>query len=269
MSSYRLKNVIILILLFMNLAFLFLVLEQMHTRQKEKNALQQQVYALYENSGIRLDLGQLSENTDFYTLELQRDDAAEAAFVEDILGSTPTSEEQGGGTILYTGENGQARFRSSGSFELYVQNLPVEDPQNYCRQLCQRYNYVDLQSSQEEDGTLLYTATATGEGKTVYPCSITFAFQQGCLQQVYGYFLPQQGKVLDPCTATKASALVAFLNYCMTNGLVCNEVQDLSPGYMLLPSSTASLRLVPVWQLRTDVSSYYVDAKSHTILQGT
>ena len=50
-----------------------------------------------------------------------------------------------------------------------------------------------------------------------------------------------------------------FMDYVISNGRVCNEIDAFDPGY-ILESQSEPARLVPAWRVETDQGDYYWNA---------
>ena len=68
---------------------------------------------------------------------------------------------------------------------------------------------------------------------------------------------PQSGGVER--TYTVATMLMRFMDYVISNGRVCNEIDAFDPGY-ILESQSEPARLVPAWRVETDQGDYYWNA---------
>ena len=266
MSSYRLKNIIICILLFVNVALLLLAANNLYRQNQQQQNLEEQVLELYAGSGITLSVNQIAAPQRMYSLSLLRDSEEEMLFAATILGDELTITEQSSGTFLYQSELGEGRFRQNGYFDIQLQGDPVSDPMSLCQRICQRYGYRQLRQIDPQGGKSRYTADLVHEQLPIYRCAVTFAFDsENRLTEVSGYFLPEEGSRLESINSTVASALVQFLDYRNRNGIVCNEVLSVSPGYFLQPGSSNHLQLVPVWSIETDTHNYYVNVLEQTV----
>ncbi len=266
MSSYRLKNVIILILLFLNLSLVVLLSSRLYYQHTQSRSLEQQVLSLYAKSGLSLSVSNVSRRTTLSNLSMNRDTEKEASFASFFLGKELQSVNQGGGTILYRSDLGQGRFRSSGYFELNLNDQYCEDVLDFCRDICQSYGFLSPELESENGSQQIYTADCAVAQYTVYRCSISFTFSGQQLQQVSGYLLPDSGTEQNRLDCSAASALMQFLDYRNQNGIICNEVLSLQLGYSLHPSSASPIYLVPMWQIVTDGGTYFVDLADSAVL---
>jgi len=266
LSSYRLKNIIICILLFVNVALLLLAGSNFRRETLQQKNLQNQVLQLYADSSITLSVDQIAAPRRLYSLSLSRESEEEFLFAATVLGDDVTSAEQSSGTVLYQSSLGEGRFLPNGYFDIHLQSEPVTDPAAFCQSICQRYGYRQLRQVAQRSGESRYTADLQVQGETVYRCAVTFVFDgENRLTEVSGYFLPEEGSRLESVSSTVASALVQFLDYRNRNGIVCNEVHSVSSGYFLQPGSAGQLQLIPVWAVETDTHTYYVNILEQSV----
>ena len=80
MSSYRLKNIIICILLFVNVALFLLAANNLYRQNQQQQNLEEQVLELYADSGITLSVNQIAAPHRMYSLSLLRDSEEEMLF---------------------------------------------------------------------------------------------------------------------------------------------------------------------------------------------
>ena len=268
METYRLKNIVILILLLLNLFLLGLTvhlrLQQRHTAQ----TLAQQLTRLYENSGISLpedlDVGAaaLTPMTASRSLD---DEAALAAY---LLGRQVDGEDQGGGIYTYTGDGGAVQFRSSGAFD-YAPALPAAlgDPETFWEGFLETFGYRALSSS-FSGGSGTFLGVRQVEGSDVYNCTVSFHFSKGQLISASGTWLSTAGTTaLSQPAFTAADALDRFLSYRSQSGAVCNAVLSVQRVYALQTPSPSTLQLTPQWQVETDTYCYYVDCITGEVLR--
>ena len=262
METYRLKNIAILILLLLN-AFLLMLLgyQYMQSRQSDEDMLEQ-MHVLF--SGNQLSL---SDSVDLLQpvlspLTLSRSTEMEANMADALLGEDVESASQGGGIYSYSSPAGSLQFRSGGSFDSSQLFLPVSDVSDFALSFCEAFDYqdVDIQLS-GSSGTV--TAIQYVAGVPVLGCGLTMVFYNGILTEVSGAHITLDNASLTSGEQlTCASALVRFLDYRSTAGIICSEVASLSCIYYLQETSST---LVPVWQVETDTYTYLVDASSGEI----
>lgn len=264
METYRLKNIAILILLLLN-AFLLMLLGYQYLQSKQTAAdTVEQLHALFSDSQLAL-----SDSIDLLEpvlspMLLSRSTAAESSIANALLGGNTESASQGGGIYSYTSGAGSLQFRSGGSFDGTQLSLPVDDISEFVVSFCDDFGYQDVHMQiTGSSGTA--TATQYVAGVPIRDCGVTFVFNGGRLVSVSGLHISLENAVLDTDEQlTCASALVRFLDYRSSAGIICSEVTGVRCIYSL-QSTSSTLRLAPVWQVETDTYTYLVDASSGEI----
>lgn len=262
MNTARLKNIVILILVLANAFLLVLLLSRRAEESAARDRALAQLTSLFTADGVALDAG-LLENLPASLLDVQpaRDLEAEQAFAEGIIGSV-TSIDSGGGIYRYYSSDGLSSgmclIRSSGALEATL-SRPVDDPEQFCSDLCVPLGYRSLEILRD-GGRTVVTATRFLNHQEVYNVSLTFTFYDGTLTEVSGSYLPLIDLTDAGETAFDATtALVRFLDYRNATGVVCTQIHWLSAGYLLQNTASAPLQLIPVLRVETDVYSYYVN----------
>ena len=96
---------------------------------------------------------------------------------------------------------------------------------------------------------------------SVANCGVEMHFEGGRLTSVSGAHVSMEGAVPEPgARMTCVTALMKFLDHRNASGAVCSEVRDVQCVYQLRGASTPRLR--PVWEIRTDTYTYYVDCET-------
>lgn len=262
METYRLKNIAILILLLLN-AFLLLLLgyQYMQARQSASDTVEQ-LRELFSGNQLALadsvDLLQPALSP----IVLSRNTDTEAAMADALLGGGVESASQGGGIYSYSSAAGNLQFRSGGSFDGLQLSLRITDIADFVTSFCEDFGYRDVEA-QLSEGSGTVTAIQYVDDVPILGCGLTLTFQSGDLVAVSGAHIsledaaPGSGEQL-----TCASAMVRFLDYRSSAGIICSEVTSVSCIYALQEVSST---LVPVWQIETDTYDYLVDASSGEI----
>ena len=262
METYRLKNIAILILLLLN-AFLLMLLGYQHMQSKQADAdMVEQLRVLF--SGNQLSL---ADSVDLLQpvlspMTLSRSTDTEAHMAGALLGDGVESASQGGGIYSYTSAAGSLQFRSGGSFDSVHLALPVADISEFVHSFCEAFDYQDVDTRfRGSSGTV--TAVQYVAGVPILGCGLTMTFQNGTLTEVSGaHIMLESAALTSEEQLTCASALVRFLDYRSTAGIICSEISSVSCIYYLQETSSS---LVPVWQVETDTYTYLVDAASGEI----
>ena len=261
METYRLKNIAIAILLLLNGGLLLLMGYQRLQARRTASEVARELNTLCAANQLTLDSGIDLTQQPLSPLTLVRDSETEQAISAFLLDGDTTSSSQGGGIYSYEGAQGSIQFRAGGSFDGSHLTLSVDDPSVFAQRFFQQFGYQD--PSYQLHG-LSGSATAVQQvaGVTVYGCGVTLFFERGTLTSVTGAHVSLEDALVEsgqPMTCV--TALVRFLDYRSAAGVVCSQVTDVSCVYQLQTSS-ASLRLLPAWQIDTDTYTYFVDCAS-------
>ncbi|MDE6900072.1 MAG: hypothetical protein K2P15_03245, partial [Oscillospiraceae bacterium] len=184
----------------------------------------------------------------------------ERAIAAALLGGEPAAASQGGGIYSYEAEHGVIQFRSGGSFYGTRLDLPVEDIEGFAEEFCRRFGY-EAPLCQMENGRGVASAIQLAGEVSVANCGVEMHFEGGRLTSVSGAHVSMEGAVPEPgARMTCVTALMKFLDHRNASGAVCSEVRDVRCVYQLRGASTP--RLLPVWEIRTDTYTYYVDCET-------
>ena len=266
METHRLKHITIVILLLLNLFLLALLLNFRWQQAKTVRELSEELYTLYESSGISLAEDLELEMPPLQSLSVSRDLAMEASIAELVLGETAEAVHQGGGIYTYTGAAGTIQFRSSGAFDFVSEGRTVEDPEGFFLQFCETFGYKE---QPDRSGEGVFFALRTVEGYGVYNCAVTIRFSGERLLSVSGSCVSVKDSTPLPASQfTATDALVRFLGYREESGAICSAVSSVTPVYELQSSAAAPMQLAARWQILTNTYSYYVDPESGTVTRG-
>ena len=262
----KLKNIIILILLLVNVFLLIMVgTQERDTAQYREQTITDTVSVL-ERNGIHLDRAHVPEELELTPMTVERDQESEAALAAALLGEC-SSSDLGSGRYAYQGAQGWAEFRSNGSFNITFQDgvRKVEESGGEEAHALTTLEQVGLTgvlvSREENGGQVTLTLRQTWQGLPVYSCQITLEYADGFLKSIAGQRLmgtpqPSGGKSELISVPT---ALLRVLNGINDLGDICNEITAMTPGYLLVPSADAT-RLIPMWYVTTDTGVYSLNA---------
>ena len=269
MDRFRLKNIIILILVLLN-GFLVSSLAQRRTAERDAfHRTAEQLAALFQEDGMLLDPGAVSQAAPLGGVALIRDAALEEQAAAFLLGGTTSSMDQGGGIVHYAGASGEALFRSSGGFDA-AGTLAEADVEDFCREFCRTFSYEDPDIRLDGEGGGVFTVPAVYGRLPVFNCTVTFTVENGILTAVSGTLLPQTGASAPEAEAaplSPAGALLAFQRMRRESAAVVSTVTDVQPCYELQTSGTA-MSLAPAWRIVTDTEDYYVNAYTGVVTAG-
>ena len=265
MEAYRLKNITILILVFLNLFLLGLLVRHLWQEKTAQWSLEQELRQLYASHEM-----ELAEDIDLTTsppddLVLSRDLASEAAVAAFLLEEKTEAEDQGGGIYSYSGELGTVLFRSSGAFDYTPANRKGTDLQTLSADFCRTFGYISLEEEISGGEGIITLLQSVGDS-VIYNGRVTILFSRGELLSVSGTYVNLQESVsAGKNTVTRATALVRFLDYSNQSGTISSAVLSLRPVYEL---QVTTLGLTAKWEIVTDTGRYYVDCGDGTIIRG-
>ena len=266
METYRLKNIVILILVILNLFLAALLVHYRLQGARAHQAMLDELHALFSANAISLAEDLDLDAAPLASLSVQRDLDEEAEIAAMLLGEPAPAEHQGGGIYSYSAGSGTVHFRSGGNFDYTpAQPRPIDDPQGFCERFCQDYGYVPAAGFSGDTGT--FTATQYVGESAIYNCTVTFQFEDGRLSALSGTHVSTVPTGSTPTSLTAVDALVRLLDYRNETGMVCNSIQDIVPVYEVQSGPSATLQLAAKWQITADAYVYYVDCAAGDIVR--
>lgn len=262
MERSRLKNVIIIILALANLFLLTSLFMRKSAEYDSRRQATEQLVALFAADNIQLDPALVSHQEPPSGKNLVRDTEHERSAAAFFLGSSLVYADQGGNIYTYTGSNGAAMFRATGSFDIAgTLSGSGENAMDLCRSFCTEFSYTDPVFQVDAQGNGTGTAVCNFGDLAVFNCSVTFTIHNNTLTMVSGTLLPKN--YTDLANKTEAlsasAALTTFQQFRRENGSVVSAVVDLYLSYELQNTPTSAMALVPSWCIVTDTVQYYVN----------
>ena len=268
MDRYRLKNVIIIILLLVNCFLLGSLAIQQSSEYTARVQTEEQLVALFAADGMTLERTAISKSVPPVSLSLTRDTAHDRAVAAFFLGDALSQGNQGD-TYTYTGNSGVAIFRSNGNFDI-AGTLSTKNTQDSCREFCKTFGYDEPVFLLAENGDGTATASARYNKLSVFNGTVTFSFSGGTLVTVSGTLLPESSSAAEsnqePLSAV--AALTALQKMRRETGAVVSAITAMHPCYELQSSTAARISLVPAWCIVTNTSKYYVNCLTGIVTSG-
>ena len=265
MERYRLKNIIILILVFLNLFLLASLAAQKIAEHSTQRAAMEQLSSLFADDGMQLDPNIISREVPPASRAVSRDTALEKRIAEQLLDEAVTPVDQGGGISTYMAPAGTVYFRSIGIFDA-VLDKPIQDGTGFCSAFCKTFSCSAPRFDLDDSGTGTAVAYQAKERLTVYNSSIVFTLKDGAVTAVSGTLisdtdttLPQEQELL-----TSIAALIAFQHSRQETGSVVSAITGMELCWELQTAS-GSASLTPVWHISTDTADFYVNCVSGTV----
>lgn len=252
MDSGRLKTAAILILLLVNLAFGWILLNQHKNASDLQAQTRRELVQVLSNLGVSMDENTIPRETAVQKYALIRDMALETALVQAFLGDAP-GQDMGGNIHYYENENGKASFRNSGDFEIQV-SLPGGSIEK-------RLADNGLVLSREGDEYVCVL-----DELAVFNCRIRLSALEEGSYRIYGRCMLgalQPGKTISPPGAS--TLLLRFYDQVEATGRVFTQILEIRSGYLLRPAVPAA-ELVPVWCVETDGGTWYLSLEDSQLL---
>lgn len=258
MDRYRLKNIIILILVLVNLFLIGALAIRLSARESAQHTTREQLVELFAADGIALFPEAISSVTPPAGRSLLTNTAVEHQAAAALLGSSLSYSDQGGGLTTYTSEQGAAMFRSNGDFDVKG-TLAQTDATAFCKGFCKEFGYEVPVFQLDEQGNGSSTTTRLYEGVPVFNCSVTFSITDGILTSVSGTLMADPAAEITAPPLSAVAALTAFQQHVRRGETVAvvSSVTDLHPCYEL--QGTVSMSLAPAWCIVTNTGEYYVN----------
>lgn len=251
METGKLKTIVILILLCVNLAFCGILLaERMNTAAGTAQS-RSELTKVLAGLDISLDADTIPADEPMTLYSVSRDPASERALVLTLLGESE-SEDQGGNIRRYENENGWARFRSGGIFEINTSAGGAS--------LESRLRSSGISIVREADSYICTVGNAQ-----VFNCCFSLSQRSGGIY-LSGRFLPGTPEAEETAEKTDAATLLLrFHDRVRDAGGVYAEIREILPGY-LLNVTASSMELLPVWRITTDGGVWYLDVQEQKLV---
>ena len=261
MEWRKLKNIILIILLALNMALAAFIGGPRLSAYARENQARQEAVLFLEQKGIGLAEELIPEGEGHQPLMAQRDQQAEEAMARSLLGAEALREQQGGEVYRYMSDKGVIQFHSDGSFwaELAPEHFPVEgDGKEQALSVLEQLNFSgEIIDEGESDLTLrqcLEQGCLFGQQATVtWSREGISGISNG--RRLYGAPVADTGRE----SIDRATALIAFYNGLNRMGDVCSRVDRIEPGYISATSLNRVMTLTPVWRITTDTGIYQLD----------
>lgn len=265
MEWSKLKNMILLMLVFVNVILLLLVGSQARMDSRYQAETKEAALAVLEQGGISFLLEELPNNLSLPVVTVTRDRSNEAAVAAALLGEVSLQEENEV-RPRYSGQNGTAEFSMNGGFTITlspgVRTLEGRDYEKSSQACLEAMGFSGILADKAlEDAETVLTYFQSWEGSPVFSCPAVLRWEGTELVCIEGARLEgtaaasAQEELLSTTTV-----LVRFLAGVNAGGYVCSQIEEMTPGYRFSSSTTRQVQLIPVWRFTTDTGVYYVDA---------
>lgn len=266
MEWSKLKNIILVILVTVNLFLLVLVVYREVRSSRYSESARENAVGVLARSGITVKEEILPRDGRLAPLSMERDKTQEAKAAAALLGNA--SESVQGGVTVYSGDKGTARFSRSGEFSAVLNAgacpMGEKTAQEHALATLALLNFDGEILSSEEDGdSTVVTVRQLWQGTPVYTCQAVLVYRQGALVSIREGGTRLTGapvKSGDAESLSAVTALLRFLEGITKLGDVCTSLTGMTPGYVFTAGFSDPITLHPVWYLTTDTGAYLLDA---------
>lgn len=266
MDNAKIKNVIIIILLLVNVFLLAIVLMDISEAGAADKQAMLSVISILDQNGISLEEGvDISAETPSSYI-LRRDLDEEKKLVKKLLGRTYI-EDMGGNIYYYQSEIGQASFRGTGEFDFLLNTgeIPMgSDPVRTAKKILGKLgmassNSNDIVEISEINGSTNVVLTCSWNGSYIFDNEVSFLFSNDSLMLISGRRVFDSLSTIGDASLDAPTILMRFLDMVKTDGYVSSVIRGLTPGYVMNVSSSSISELMPVWRIETDSGEYFID----------
>ena len=251
MDTGRLKTIGILILLCVNLAFGGILLsERLDTAEGEAHT-RTELAEVMARQGIRLSPELIPASLELPVCTVARERSLEDALVSALLGEAEATD-QGGNLWDYENENGWAWCRGGGSFEIMLLSGGGS--------LEEQLRAGGIRSRREGDAYVCLM-----EGYEVFHCRFSLSQRSGGVYIAGRCLLgsPVPGEL--PESTDPATLLLRFYDHIRDAGGIFSRIEELRVGYVL-NTGASGMVLDPVWRMRTDGGTWYMDLREDRLV---
>ncbi|MBQ8264877.1 MAG: hypothetical protein IJY96_08915 [Oscillospiraceae bacterium] len=268
MSTSKIKNIVIIVLVIVNLFLLSLLIfdkaEAERARQEEIETL----ISVLHQRGI-----EVSTRIDFNVsaplpCRVLRDRESEKALMERLI-DYDYIDDMGGNVIFYSSATGQALLRGTGEIELiYDDNIPSlsSDYESSIVKLMKK-NGIELYKAYAEtnssgDATAISFPCAL-DGFCVYNSELNFNVAGNRIMMINGTRV-FSGNIIteEEDTIDSISVVMSFLELMKAEEKTIMEISELEAGYFMNVAVSGECTLKPVWKIIADGDAYYINAVS-------
>lgn len=264
MEWSKLKTIIILLLLVVNLFLLALTGGHWQQRHQTEEELRRDAVDFVRSKGISLDAEAVPHDPTLSVQSTDRDLDAEEKIAERALNHVQLQTEQP--MREYQGKRGSARFYADGRFLLTFSDgsgehttEPEQHAVSYLKNLGIPVSFLD--SSQKGNETLVRVLQQL-DGVPIFTCRIDLSYQNGILSNVQGWRI--LGKPVPNPTEKEpfdtATLLLRFIEALQEDAVTPTELRRITMGYGYATANlSARSELIPLWCIESESQIYYLN----------
>ena len=273
MPFAKIKTIILAILIAVNLLLLAIVVPARQAEYARQESLRTNLQTLFAEYDVILEPERIPQERTLYPLLLEPDEQVQLEAAKTLLGSVTDLPTDGGRYATgYTSERGTCQFARNGDFSAEL-TQPLEASTLDLGRAAERllddmgYDCAEVpEAVRQAAGVYTVTARQTVDGVPVFSSELALTYSNNTLTAISGvFFTGSQNATQAEATAciTVADTLIAFLNSRDALGWVGGRIHAIEQGYFLVGTASAStVRLNPVWRIRTDTGAFLVNCRT-------
>ncbi len=266
MDTSKIKNIIILILLSVNIFLCAALLSDRSQARSVRATAWEAAVAAMEKVGISVseDVSGEIETPAVYSVRREMD--SERVWLERLLGEV-SCDDLGGNIWFYSSDKGQASVRGTGECDILFNTDAFDtgrDAEKTAVRLMEKLGLEpDGDSARASVGSSGGTVEldCTWQGCRVYNAQMSFTFNEDYLIMISGTRIfdlsVQESRegVMD-----ELSVMMRFVEVVGEQGFVRSSVNGLEAGYVFSVAVSGEGTLNPVWHFATDTGDVYINA---------
>lgn len=263
----KVKNVLIVILLAVNLFLLGNLGFQYHQRVSRAAELNSHVRTLLAESGVTLDESfRLPDDKVLPPLTLDRSRADEERVARAMLGADMQRTEREDGTVLFESDLGEVAWNGDGTVQGHARDTRgapegVRQAEQRLRASIRDWGLLDKGDSISfAEGVATLTGPVAGLPVHNRSLQLTYEGETVSLTGFWSFGTPYTTARETVVNCAAADALLAFAASTPDIG----QIQEMTVGYRLQQDSGRRLQLTPTWKIRTSEHEYLVDCAKKT-----
>jgi len=253
-SASKVKNLVILILLLVNVFLLALVVPSRVRAGQQEQATAQQLSRLFASYDIALPAEIIPRGESLYDQQVSSATEATILAVQALLGEDASAVQQRDGLRFASSQGEAVLVNGSLIAEL---RIPVGEPEAFTRDCLARMGlaFSAVTVHAESETVTVCRAEPLVSGLPVVSTRLSFRYEDGLLTRVEGLLLTAKDTMTvigNQRCITAADALVDFLGSRLSTGWLGSRIDSIEQGWSLTRGAGGSFSLRPVWRLNTD-----------------
>lgn len=270
MEGAKIKNIVIVILLLLNVFLLFLMGGRRMEDIQSQETARLRAIQIIQDSGVTLDEAAVPREMTLASRHAVRDLEREIGLATALLGGPVTAQARGGEVYRYYNHAGFVQYHSTGEF-----TAEFEDGYAPAEQGMEAEHALGILALLGFDGDVVEDTVAQGTGTVtvrqkleqtpVLSCQASVNYDDGWLVSITGgrrIFDQVEKKVTGESSITVATALMRVYNGLKDMGDVYNTIEAITPAYIMSVSLSGLAKLTPVWYVSTDIGAYQLNTQT-------